>query len=75
MIFMRKNMSQSQPKNLMMILILKKENKITDCLLQDILLKGSSEEHQLIQEDLQLVSEAISHLKEQELHHKDFQVQ
>jgi hypothetical protein len=64
MISMRRNMSQSQPKKLTMILILKKESKTTDCHLQDILLNNSSEEHQLIQEDLQLVSEANSHLKE-----------
>lgn len=51
---MRKNMSLSILKKLMMILIFKKENKIIDCLHQGILQKGSSEVHQLIQEELQL---------------------
>lgn len=61
---MIKNMSQSLLKKLMMILILKKESKTTDCPLQGILQKDSSEEHQLTQEELQLVSEAIFHLKD-----------
>ena len=48
----------------MMILILKKINKITDCLLQGILQEGSSEVHLLIQEELLLDLEAIFHLKD-----------
>jgi len=64
MIIMRKNMSQSLLKKLMMILILMKINKITDFLLQGILQEGSSEVHLLIQEELQLDLEAIFHLKD-----------
>jgi hypothetical protein len=63
-IIMRKNMSQSLLKKIMMILILKKINKITDFLLQDILQEGSSEVHLLIQEELLLDLEAIFHLKD-----------
>jgi hypothetical protein len=54
-----------------MILILRRESKITDCLIQDILQKPFSEEHQLIQEDLKLHLEVTFHLKGWEPHHKD----
>jgi hypothetical protein len=48
-----------------MILILRKESKIIDCPIQDILQKPFLEEHQLIQEELKLLSEVIfHHLKE-----------
>ena len=54
-----------------MILILRRESKITDCLIQDILQKPFSEEHQLIQEDLKLHLEVTFHPKGWEHHHKD----
>ncbi len=61
---MKKNMIKSPLIKIMMILILKNFNKITDCPLLDILQKVSSEVHQSIQEEVQLDSEAIFHLKD-----------
>ena len=58
-------------KKPMKILILRKKKRDIDCLHLGTLLKDSSEEHQLTQEEFLLATEAIYLHKEWDLHHRD----